>query len=158
MIRGHRPNPPEGPHATGAAADLTLCTVEGAPLWMGSVPEDAQSPYRHTADPGPDPVAACRGVEAESKRRRGAFSVRDDPSPGPRRGPSVGSLSEKDSSVRTPLGRVTAALTSLPALGSPAVGTTVISEVAAPSTAYAAPSSTVGGSIPRTEILDRAKW
>ncbi|MGR4880690.1 FG-GAP-like repeat-containing protein [Streptomyces sp. LARHCF249] len=60
--------------------------------------------------------------------------------------------------MRTPLRRVTAALTTLFALGSLAVGTTVISEVAAPSTAYAAASSTVGGSITRTEILDRAKW
>ncbi|MBT2443933.1 dipeptidase [Streptomyces sp. ISL-36] len=58
MIQGYRPDPPEAPHATGAAADLTLCTVEGAPLWMGSAPQDTRSPHRHTTAPGPDPVAA----------------------------------------------------------------------------------------------------
>ncbi|MFG2642563.1 FG-GAP-like repeat-containing protein [Streptomyces sp. NPDC048370] len=72
--------------------------------------------------------------------------------------------------MRTPLRRVTAALTSLAALTGLAVGTTVISEVAAPTTAHAAEASSVeatstvgaassvGGAISRTEILARAKW
>ncbi|MFE7949163.1 FG-GAP repeat domain-containing protein, partial [Streptomyces sp. NPDC057426] len=60
--------------------------------------------------------------------------------------------------MRTPLRRVTTALTSLLALGSLAVGTTVVAEAAAPTAAYAAESSSVGGPISRTEILARAKW
>ncbi|MFG2642565.1 M15 family metallopeptidase [Streptomyces sp. NPDC048370] len=58
VIQGHLPGPPDGPHATGAAVDLTLCTVEGAPLWTGSAPGDARSPFRRLSAPGLDPVAA----------------------------------------------------------------------------------------------------
>ncbi|WP_329125126.1 M15 family metallopeptidase [Streptomyces sp. NBC_01353] len=58
MARGHHPEPPESPHATGAAVDLTLCTAEGVPLWVGSDLQGVWSPHRPTEASAPDPVAA----------------------------------------------------------------------------------------------------
>ncbi|MFD3662335.1 M15 family metallopeptidase [Streptomyces sp. NPDC058659] len=58
VARGHHPEPPESPHATGAAVDLTLCTAEGVPLWVGSDPRGARSPHRTVEVSAPDPVAA----------------------------------------------------------------------------------------------------
>jgi D-alanyl-D-alanine dipeptidase len=41
--------PPEiAPHVTGAAVDLTLCTVDGAELWMGTEVNDTETTACHT--------------------------------------------------------------------------------------------------------------
>ncbi|MEV8315143.1 M15 family metallopeptidase [Streptomyces sp. NPDC059900] len=57
MARGHHPDLPESPHATGAAVDLTLCTAEDVPLWVGSDARGAHSPRLPPGVSAPDPVA-----------------------------------------------------------------------------------------------------
>ncbi|MFC8276353.1 M15 family metallopeptidase [Streptomyces sp. NPDC057271] len=73
VIRGHQADPADAPHASGAAADLTLCTVEGAALWMGSAPLDTRSPRRHTAAPDVDPVAAENRRHLRNAMTRAGF-------------------------------------------------------------------------------------
>lgn len=43
-------SPPEvAPHVAGAAVDLTLCTVDGAELWLGTEVNDTDMPACYTA-------------------------------------------------------------------------------------------------------------
>ncbi|MBO3749827.1 dipeptidase [Streptosporangiaceae bacterium NEAU-GS5] len=46
-------SPPEvAPHVAGAAVDLTLCTVDGAELWLGTEVNDTDTEDCHTSAPG----------------------------------------------------------------------------------------------------------
>ncbi|MBG0830647.1 D-alanyl-D-alanine carboxypeptidase family protein [Planomonospora sp. ID67723] len=46
-------SPPEiAPHVAGAAVDLTLCTTDGAELWMGTEVNDTGTEACHTASAG----------------------------------------------------------------------------------------------------------
>jgi D-alanyl-D-alanine dipeptidase len=60
-------SPPDvAPHVAGAAVDLTLCTVDGAELWMGTEVNDTDTDVCHTE---------CASLAAEERWRREVMGV-----------------------------------------------------------------------------------
>jgi D-alanyl-D-alanine dipeptidase len=66
---------PEGaPHVSGAAVDLTLCSVDGGELWMGTELNDTDGPACHMAWPHLDGEAVANR-DRLSRAMRGAGLV-----------------------------------------------------------------------------------
>jgi len=63
------------PHVAGAAVDLTLCTVDGTELWMGTEVNDTETGLCHTASPGiPMKARSHRRLLAEALEAAGLIN------------------------------------------------------------------------------------
>jgi D-alanyl-D-alanine dipeptidase len=73
VVAGYRPADMRA-HVTGAAVDLTLCSVDGGELWMGAELHDTDGPACHMAWPHLDREAVANR-ERLSRALRGAGLV-----------------------------------------------------------------------------------
>jgi len=72
IVEGYRPGA-IAPHNTGAAVALTLGTVEGFELWMGTAVNDIATPACHTDSDRIDPEARVNRELLGTAMRSGGF-------------------------------------------------------------------------------------